>query len=70
MSTTDQQLLDLARSALEKRLRGGAVEEYGTGEMRFRGMPINQLYALIERLELKLNVAGGGGFAFVEGIQS
>lgn len=70
MSLTDQQLLDLARSALEKRLRGGAVEEYGTGEMRFRGTPLKELRALIKDLELSIHNASGGGFAFVEGIQS
>lgn len=68
MSLNDQQTLDLARSALEKRLRAGAVEEYSTGELRFRGMRLTELYDLIDRLECKIRNANGGGFAFVEGI--
>lgn len=68
MSLNDQQLLDLARSALEKRLRGGAVEEYSTGELRFRGTRLVELYQLISDLEYKIRNANGGGFAYVEGI--
>lgn len=70
MSVTDQQLLDLARSALEKRLRAGAVEEYGTGELRFRGMPLEKHLKMIRDLELAISQANGGGYAFVEGVQS
>lgn len=64
MSVSNQQLLDAARSALQKRLNGDAYNAYKTEEMEFVGMPIDKLLDTIDRLEVK--VADGGNM-FIEG---
>lgn len=66
----DQDILDAARAALLKRLRGDAYESYSTSQMRFVGMPLGELEALIGRYEARIGQASsGGGFVSVEGVQ-
>lgn len=67
---TDQELLDAARTALLKRLRGDAYESYTTSQMRFIGTPLGELEAIIRSYEARVAMANsGGGFLSVEGVQ-
>lgn len=66
---TDQEILDAARSALLKRMRGDAYEEYNSAEVRFRGTPLRDLEAIIRNYEARVAAANGGsGFINVEGV--
>lgn len=57
---TDAELLELARTALARRLRGDAYEEYTEGERRFAGAPIRDLNEIIRALESRIATTSSG----------
>jgi hypothetical protein len=59
MAVAYQTLLDNATTALNNLLLMDAVESYTAQERSFRAQRIAELYAVIEKLEQKLNLASG-----------
>ena len=66
MASTTQEFLDLVNAALTKRLNGDAYEEYTEAEVRFRGMPVSELFALRDRLTRQLAAENGNNFRLAE----